>query len=422
MKTFIQYMFVFLASCVILGIICFLSVDQGWIHQPIVKDKSISAWKEAVEETLAEEFVGNFALAVLKNGEVSTTIFHSAAKPVDQNTIFQVASLSKFVSAIGVMKLVENESINLDQPVESYLTRWKLPPSDFDNQRVTTRRLLSHTAGLTDGLGYSGFLSQDSVQTLESSLTQAKDADEGRSGVVKVGIEPGSSWKYSGGGFTLLQLLVEEVTQKAFNTYMAENIFQPLGMFNSSYVLDSLNQNLCEFYHEDGSKAPHFYYTSLAATSLYTSLADLITLTRLFTDGSKHSVLSQETLNTMREAHGRVLGEDMYGLGTILYTEIENGQVIIGHDGQSNPPINTALRLNSDTGDGIIILETGNPDLATRIASDWVFVQTGKVDTLLFTMLSEKGGQLFLTVSLIIVIALVLHRVWRVRMYQKAKV
>jgi CubicO group peptidase (beta-lactamase class C family) len=422
MKIFIKYLFVFLVSCVVLGFVSFFSVDQGWIHSAITNDKSTDAFEAAVRKKLTEEFVGNFAFAILENGEVSTTMFHSAGKPVDQNTIFQVASLSKFVSAIGIMKLVEDESINLDYPVESYLTRWKLPPSDFDNQQVTTRRLLSHTAGLTDGLGYSGFLSQDSVQTLESSLTQAKDADEGRSGAVKVGSEPGSGWKYSGGGFTLLQLLVEEVTRQRFNTYMVENIFQPLGMNNSSYQLDPSYQNLCEFYHEDGSKAPHFYYTSLAATSLYTSLADLITLTHLFTDRSKHSVLSQETLNAMREAHGRVLGEDMYGLGTILYTETDNEHVIIGHDGQSTPPINTALRLNPDTGDGIIILETGNPDLATRIASDWVFVQTGKVDTLLFTILSKKGVQLFLTGSLIIGIALVLHRVWKVRVYQKAKV
>jgi CubicO group peptidase (beta-lactamase class C family) len=102
------------------------------------------------------------------------------------------------------MKLVELGKIDLDTPVSQYLKRWQLPPSEFDNEQVTVRRLLSHTAGLTDGLGYGGFEIRDSVQSLEESLTKAKDADEGISGEVRVGIEPNSTWKYSGGGFTNL--------------------------------------------------------------------------------------------------------------------------------------------------------------------------------------------------------------------------
>ena len=75
------------------------------------------------------------------------------------------------------MKLTELGKINLDTPVNHYLKRWQLPPSKFDNEQVTARRLLSHTAGLTDELGYSGFEKKESVQTLEESLTKAKDAD-----------------------------------------------------------------------------------------------------------------------------------------------------------------------------------------------------------------------------------------------------
>lgn len=107
MKTLIQCLTVFLVSCAILSLVSFFSVDQGWIHRAITNDKSTDAFEAAVRKKLTEEFVGNFAMAIINNGEVSTTIFHSAAKPVDQNTIFQVASLSKFVTAIGIMKLVE---------------------------------------------------------------------------------------------------------------------------------------------------------------------------------------------------------------------------------------------------------------------------------------------------------------------------
>ena len=77
------------------------------------------------------------------------------------------------------MKLVDNGQLDLDAPVSNYLTRWQLPPSPFNNQEVTVRRLLSHTAGLTDGLGYSGFEEGHPLQSLEQSLTKAADADSG---------------------------------------------------------------------------------------------------------------------------------------------------------------------------------------------------------------------------------------------------
>jgi CubicO group peptidase (beta-lactamase class C family) len=289
--------------------------------------------------------------------------------------------------------------------------------------RPSQRRLLSHTAGLTDELGYGGFENKDSVQTLEESLTKAKDADEGVSGEVKVGIEPNSSWKYSGGGFTLLQLLVEETSGQTFNNYMTDSLFKPLKMNSSSYLLaDSLKHRLCEFYDADKTPAPHLYYTSLAATSLYSSLSDLEIFFQLFLKGQNgapigRGQLKPETLKAMRASHWDMMGEKIFGLGCMLYIDIENNEDIFGHDGKSTPPINTAIRINPVTGDGIIVLETGNPDIATKMASDWVFLKTGKVDTLLFTMLLGKMIKIVLAgVLFIIVIA-----IWTARQRMKRK-
>ena len=109
----------------------------------------------------------------------------------------------------------------------------------------------------------------------------------------------------------------------------------------------------------------------------------------------------------MRTAHWDIIGERIYGLGCMLYIDIENSEDIFGHDGKSTPPANTAIRINPITGDGIIVLETGNPGLATSLASDWVFLETGKTDTLLFIMLLGKMikiiiiGLLFIGVLLI---------------------
>jgi CubicO group peptidase (beta-lactamase class C family) len=421
MKRFLKYILaIVLLSVAWAGIVLYGTLN-GWWHNPITKNRDTESFISAVNETIKKEFVGNFAMAIMKNGKVEKEIFHSQNKPVDRNTIFQVSSLSKFVSAVGVMKLVELGKIHLDTPVSKYLKRWKLPPSEFDNEQVTVRKLLSHTAGLTDGLGYNGFKNKDSIQTLEQSLTKAKDADNGESGKVKVGIEPGSKWEYSGGGFTLLQLLVEETSGQSFNDFMKDSLFQPLKMNSSSYILnDTLKNRLCEFYDSDKSSAPHFYYTSLAATSLYTSLSDLEIFFQLFFKGNNGEPIGRgqikpETLKLMRKSHWDMMGEKIYGLGSMLYIDIENGEDIFGHDGKSTPPINTAIRINPISGDGIIVLETGNPDLATRIASDWVFLKTDKVDTLLFTMLLGKMIKILLAGILFIITMAIWGAIWRMK-------
>jgi CubicO group peptidase (beta-lactamase class C family) len=375
------------------GAVLFGTVD-GWFHKPIAKSNTSESFRDAVEVEVNKQFVGNFAMAVIKNGSVEYEKFYSAEKPVDKNTVFQVSSLSKWVSAIGIMKLVEDGKLDLDAPVNNYLTRWHLPASEFNNEEVTVRRLLSHTAGLTDGLGYSGFETGTPVQSIEQSLTKAADADEGIRGEVRVGSKPGE-FRYSGGGYTLLQLLVEEVSGQSFASYMKEKIFVPLNMTHSSYVWEDLSDfSLAEFYNNDGSKAAHYRYTSLAATSLYTSLADLELFFQAFLKGKNNepigrNVLKPETLVKMREPHGQSMGVDIWGLGTVLYATTEGNDFIIGHDGKSTPPINTAVRLNPETGDGIIVLETGHPIMATKLASEWVFWKTGKVDTFLFPMLID---------------------------------
>lgn len=292
---------------------------------------------------------------------------------------------------LGVMALVEQGRIDLDVPVSRYLTRWQLPAGDFDNEKVTVRRLLSHTAGLTDGLGYAGFPPGTPVQSLEDSLTRAADASPGAGGSVRVGMEPGSGFQYSGGGYTLLQLIVEEVSGLTFNDYMTQTIFTPLGMTRSTYILDEPAANVAEFYDVDGSPATHFRFASLAATSLYTSAGDMARLIAAHTgsptgEPAGRGVLSPETLQAMRKPHAAQMGADIWGLGVMLYAPNNNGDFIIGHDGDNEPAINTAVRLDPATGDGFVLLETGNDLMATRLGGEWVFWTSGKVDFLAVTM------------------------------------
>ena len=367
-------------------------VLEGWWRQPLAPSGDRRAFMAAAIAEIDRTRRGNVAFVLIEEGKVFDEHFTSVGQPVDRDTLFQVASLSKWITAWGVMTLVEAGKLDLDAPVSTYLTRWALPKSEFDNSGVTVRRLLSHTAGLTDGLGYGGFASGQPVQPIEASLTRAADASPGADGAVRVGIEPGSAFEYSGGGYTLLQLIVEEVSGQSFNDYLGSAVLVPLGMTRSTYSVDAAPiANVAAFYDVDGTPAIHYRFTALAAASLYTSAADLTRFIQAHAIGANgeppgRGILKPKTLEEMRRPHASQLGADIWGLGTMLYAGNNAGGFVIGHDGNNAPAINTAARLDPETGNGVIVLETGNRLLATTLAGEWLFWRTGNVDFLMLAI------------------------------------
>jgi len=246
------------------------------------------------------------------------------------------------------------------------------------------RRLLSHTAGLTDDLGFRGYPPGRTPPSIEAELTRAADAMPGRSGVVRVGIQPGTTWDYSGGGYLLLQLLIEEVSHRPFNDYVRQAVLLPLGMRASTFV-DPDPSHLAEFYDRDGSRAIHYKFTALAAASLYTSTDDLTRFLQAQLPGPRgepagRGVLKPETLARMRQIEARVYGIPIWGLGNVLYAPTGAGGFVVGHDGNNFPAINTTARIDPATGDGIVVLSTGNGILASEIGGDWTYWHTGVVD------------------------------------------
>lgn len=389
---------------------------QGWGRQPLSGPAPQAFMHAAVKRTLAGH-EGNVAFVLLEDGQVFGQHFASKGKPVDRDTLFQAASLSKWVTAWGVMTLVESGSLDLDAPVEKYFKRWRLPPSNHDNSAVTVRRLLSHTAGLTDGLGYLGFPPGKPVQPLVASLNRAADAAPGADGFVRVGVEPGSSWRYSGGGYTLLQLVIEDVTGEPFAAYMQRAVLDPLGMRRSTYRPPEPDQ-LATFYDEDGSEAPHHRYTAAGAASLYTSAADLTRFIQAHLPGPGgelpgRSVLSPRTLELMRKPHAILFGQDHWGLGVILYVPNGKGGFVIGHDGGNAPAINTAARLDPASGDGIIALETGDPSLASRLAGEWTYWRTGEVGMVGVSWMLVLQRIAIGSTVILLVAGFVAWRVWR---------
>lgn len=363
-----------------------LKTLNGWNRTPIAPENDPSAFIQAASDNLTETTVANAFIVLIEDGAVSKILSYSIGTPISEESVFQIASLSKWVTATGVMALASDGLIDLDAPVSTYLKSWLLPPSRYDEKEVTIRRILSHTAGLTDGLGYMGFSDADHRQSVAESLTRATDAMPGASGRVELGMPPGERFIYSGGGYTLLQLMIEDVTGLTFDQYMRERVLLPLGMTDSEFEPDDeLLRRLVTSYDESGQTAPTHHFTALAAASLYTTPRDMtiFVLAQLNREGLRSGaemLLRPENLSEMRSPHATVLGREVYGLGTLLSAKTESGAYVFGHDGRNNPAISTAVRVNPDTSDAIIVLSTGDPEFAAELASEWTFWQVGRPD------------------------------------------
>ena len=315
---------------------------------------------ETIPRLLEAYDVPGAAIGILKDGEVWRELPFGmanveAGRLVDAGTAFNIGSISKTVAAWGVMRLVERGELDLDAPVETYLTRWHLPESEFSHDGVTIRRLLSHTAGLSLH-GYPGFEPGDELPTVEESLSGATNGP----GAVFVAHEPGSKWQYSGGGFTLAQLIVEEVTGRGFAEYMDAEVLGPLGMHDSSYPWDAdVDRIAAQPYGNAGEPIPGPRFTAMAAASLKTTLHDFLrfaqaSLGTLDGPDGTGGVVSMETLQLMQTP---VPPTEGYGLGYAV-SETE-GIKFAGHGG-ANTGWMAQLQVTPGNGHGLVVMTNGS--------------------------------------------------------------
>ena len=307
--------------------------------------------------------VPGVSIAIIRQNKISHLFSHGVrdsrtTDPIQVGTIFQVGSVSKPVAAWGVMRLVQEGRLDLDTPVSQYLTRWNLPEAEFDASGVTVRRLLSHTAGLSLG-GYSGFDPAEERPSVEASLSGATNG----SGGVFLQSEPGSEFSYSGGGYTLLQLLVEEITQQSFADYLQASVLNPLEMVLSSY---DPNQDLLassaqgHAFHREA--LPNYRFTAEAAAGLHTTAQDLGRF--ILANMQQNPVLDSDTVTLMHHGVADV-GDDQIGLG--FWTSSDDKRS--GHGG-SNIGWRADIRFIPASGDGLVVLT--NAESGSRLISDTV--------------------------------------------------
>lgn len=342
---------------IVLSALCLALICTAY-GQKTTNTKAIhNKLNERIPLLMKEKNVPGMAVALFDNGTLGFKSSYGFAsiqenRPVTASTGFNIGSISKVFTAFGILKLVEDGKISLDAPVETYLTRWKLPNSEFDKTKVTIRYLLNHTAGISVH-GYPGFTAKTKLPTLEASLDGHNGTARANEKVAIV-IEPQTKFQYSGGGYTLLQLVIEEVTEKSFEDYMKEAIFKPLKMNNTTFVIDKwMLKNSATPYDNNLQELPMEYFTAKAAAGLHTTLDDFI----LFVNDmlQTHSMVSQETLKTMTTP--TLLSKNQYGLG---FRILRFGPLTFkGHAG-SNTGWQSAFFLDFKSKSGLIMLTNGD--------------------------------------------------------------
>jgi CubicO group peptidase (beta-lactamase class C family) len=248
--------------------------------------------------------IQGLSIAVINDGRIEWAKGYGWAdsqehRPVTEQTLFQAASISKSLNAVGVLKLVQDKKIDLNTDINQYLKSWKFPyDSVSKNKKITVSQLLSHTAGLSVH-GFPGYPSGQKLPAITDVLDGKTPAN---TAPVRSEFEPGLKFQYSGGGVTVSQLIVTDITGQAYTDYMWENVLKPLGMTQSSFLQPppaGKQQLLSSAYRTDGSPVEGRYhiYPEQAAAGLWTNPTDLckyIMDTQLSFGGNSGKVLSTE--------------------------------------------------------------------------------------------------------------------------------
>lgn len=237
--------------------------------------------RHGLVERMQRYAVPGAAVAVVEDGEVAWVAGYGSRGeglgPVEPGTLFQAASISKAVAAVGVMALVEHGVLDLDADVNQYLRSWRLPRSEHTaDEPVTLRRLLSHTAG-TSVPGFPGYAEGEPVPTVPQLLSGEAPSN---TPAVESFARPGTVPQYSGGGSTVVQLLVADVTGRDYAELMADLVLRPFGMVDSAYEqpLGAARRARAAMAHgTSGEPVPGGFHTypELQAAGLWSSALDL---------------------------------------------------------------------------------------------------------------------------------------------------
>lgn len=343
------------------------AVETGLI--PAINIEGDPTW--TIKERMGHYGVPGVSIAVIDKGEIAWVKTYGvmdfdSQEPVTKQTLFQAASISKPVTAYGALRLVEQGKVDLTANINDQLSSWKLTENEFTAQKpVTLKNLLNHSAGVTVH-GFLGYSPDLPVPTLLQVLNGEPPANSDAAAVDKL---PEESYRYSGGGYNIVQQMMIDTEDKTFPEIMKQQVLRPLGMNQSTYDQPLTGDQLAlaaTGYLPDGrmTKGKRHTYPEMAPAGLWTTAEDL----------AKFAVNIQKTLNgdsdlglskKMTQKMLKPFVEDFIGLG--IFLDQRDDQIYFGHGGW-NEGFSSELVAHKDKGYGVVVMINSNhPDFISEL-------------------------------------------------------
>jgi CubicO group peptidase (beta-lactamase class C family) len=318
-----------------------------------------------IEERMAKYKVNGLSIAVINNYDIAWAKGYGWADvenkiPMTTETLFEPGSISKTLNALGILKLAQEDKVDLYADINHYLKSWKFPYDSLSKgKKITLAQLLSHQAGLT----VHGFPGHD----INGPIPTVNEVLDGKSPsftpAVRSAFEPDVRFQYSGGGTTISQVILSDVTGKPYDVWMYENVLKPIGMMNSTYEQPPSKDKwprCASAYNGDGTPIEHKFhvYPEQAAAGLWMTPSDLcqyIIDMQLAWKGQPSKVLSPE----MVKLHLTPYNNGPAAMGTFI--EDHDGMVYFQHGagndgfcgqffGSLEDGYGVAIFLNTDNG------------------------------------------------------------------------
>ncbi len=348
---------------------------SGAAYESKPLDELITHFGQRIPALMNNYNIPGVAIALVEDGETAWVKAYGYAdleegRTMTGDTYCRVQSISKSVTAWGVLKLVEQGKISLDSPYLQYITDWTFPDSEYPVEEITVRQLLSLSAGMPLGNVVQRFSPTDEVPSIRTVLSEEAIAFQ----------EPGTSFHYSNVSINLLELLIEEVSGRDFADYMQEEILNPLETHHSSYTWSKdFEPPVPNGYDLKNRPVPVYVYAGKASGGLFASAEDIASFVSAGMTGlyqKNHDVLKPETIEILYQPQVEMSGFyaqafNYYGLGHLIEI-LPDGTTAVSHSGQG-AGIMTHFHSVPEDGRVIVILTNSQRSwpLIGYILSDW---------------------------------------------------
>jgi CubicO group peptidase (beta-lactamase class C family) len=319
---------------------------------------------DLISKRMHERQITGLSLAIIQDGKIIKAQGYGFTDKSDKtavtaSTLFQAGSVSKSISALGVLRLVDLGRLSLDEDVNVKLRTWKVPENEFTkDEKVTLRRILSHSAGLTVH-GFPGYAVGSSRPTLVQVLDGQKPAN---TAAIRVDFVPGSDWRYAGGGYTVMQQLLIDVTGQPFPEFMQQTVLNPLGMTNSTFeqpLPNDMATATATGYFANGTEVRGRWhiYPEMAAAGLWTTASDLAR----FAIGIQQSLTgeSNPVISPIMTRLMLTVQKDHDGLGVFI---TNSGKALQFDHGGRDAGFDAEMKACAETGQGAVIMINANDD------------------------------------------------------------